>query len=771
MHPENKMSAEADAQTSARMEVIEKFSEIIKDNRKAAIEGRRNSGIEEQWAEDEDAYEGRDKYNNKSSGYTKPRNTDGVLLEEKKAPAGRSTVIPNITRPYCDAASARVSDILLPTDDRNWAIRPTPLPKMQKNVHNQAPAIGQDGQPMMQPAPQPQGGVMSRMAGAVTNAFAPQKPVTVGELAQQAIDKAKVSSERAQEVIDDWLVESKYHGEVRKVIENTSIVGVGILKGPVPARKKARIAKKGEQGWTVAIEVKTVPESICVNHWNFYPDPNCGSDIQRGSFTFERDDITARGLRELKGGDYIDEMIDMSLEEGPIGSADGKNKMKEGQRVSDKDLFEIWYYHGNVSKKDMLAAGCSCEAESSPAIVTMVNDRVIKITMSPLDSGEYPYDVMVWQVKKDSWAGIGVARQIRTCQQGLTSAVRAMQDNSALSSGPQIIVNTELIEPQNGSWVIMPNKVWRRKVGSDPITDVRQAFTIVTIETRQVELLNIINYWTKTAEDVTGLPMLLQGQQGNAPDTLGATQIVNNNGSTVLRRIARNFDDRITEMHIGRYYEWLLLHGPDDAKGDMQIDARGSSALVERDIQNRAMLQLLGLSLNPNYLLDPELVAKEVLKGMRLDYKSFALSDEKKQQLSQNPPPEAPQVTVAKIRADADLKKEDKESKQKVDHTVAAAQMELQKQQFEEKERQLDRQNALVLAAINERMNSTKLTSDERNNLAKIKATLTTDGAKINLQKDLSLAQHSVDLHKSNQAMKPPVEPPGKAPNGEAFTQ
>ena len=41
------------------------------------------------------------------------------------------------------------------------------------------------------------------------------------------------------------------------------------------------------------------------------------------------------------------------------------------------------------------------------------------------------------------------------------------------------------------------------------------------------------------AEDITGLPLIMQGS-GSAPDTVGGMQMVNNNASTVLRRIARN---------------------------------------------------------------------------------------------------------------------------------------------------------------------------------------------------------------------------------------
>ncbi len=61
--------------------------------------------------------------------------------------------------------------------------------------------------------------------------------------------------------------------------------------------------------------------------------------------------------------------------------------------------------------------------------------------MSPLDSGEFPYDVMVWQATPNSWAGAGVSRQMRECQKGANAAVRNLMDNAGLSSGPQVIVN------------------------------------------------------------------------------------------------------------------------------------------------------------------------------------------------------------------------------------------------------------------------------------------------------------------------------------------
>jgi hypothetical protein len=53
-------------------------------------------------------------------------------------------------------------------------------------------------------------------------------------------------------------------------------------------------------------------------------------------------------------------------------------------------------------------------------MVTMVNNRVIKAALNPLDSGDFPYDVLPWQRKSGMPWGNGVARQGRTPQRIVT---------------------------------------------------------------------------------------------------------------------------------------------------------------------------------------------------------------------------------------------------------------------------------------------------------------------------------------------------------------
>lgn len=743
---------------AARLNIVAEFADLIKDKRQDAIKGRKASGIEQEWAEDDDHYEGYDDASKNRPSMLKGRTpTDGIRAAKVEA-ATRSTVFLKITRPYCDAAAARFADMVLPSDDRNWAIKATPKADLVKMVDDQA----------MQP-PQKQNPLRA-MLGNFFGGGQPQAPeqanAPAAQQAQQAIDEAKKAAEAAQEQIDDWHVECRYHAEVRKMIESSARLGTGVLKGPHPGRTRKRAAHQGPNGWAIEMRESIKPESKWVSVWNFYPDPSCGTDIQRGSYVFEVDDITGRRLRELKGGGYIDEMIDLCLEEGPASAVDGTRKTKTNKPGEfDKDLFQIWYYTGFVSKKEMMAAGCKCgDQDSYPAIVTMVNDRIIKISLSPLDSGEFPYDVMVWQDRLDHWAGIGVARQMRECQKGANAAIRNIMDNAGLSSGPQIIVNKEAIVPANGKWELVPRKVWWTKPNVT-VDDVNKAFTIVNIQTLQQELMAILDLWLKRAEDATGLPMLLQGQQGKAPDTVGGMQILNNNGTSVLRRIARNFDDRVTEPHIGRYYEYLLLYGPDECKGDFTIDARGSSALVERDAQKQELMQMIGLSLNPAYGLDPELVIAEVLKAMRFDPKRLEFSEEKKKEMANRQPPPDPRIQAATILAQS--REKVVQMTEKVKSVNAQADRE-----HEAGENDKDRQMQLAIEMVNEKLSSAELSSVERQVLEKIKADLASTASKLNLTRELSVMNARKDLHKHHVSpMSPTVEPAGRAESGKAFEQ
>ena len=614
----------------------------------------------------------------------------------------------------------------------------------------------------------------------------PGQPPFPADPLQQAIQQAqaqdsqaKDAAEKATTQIEDWLVQCQWHAEVRKMIEDTARLGTGVLKGPTPARMKSRMMKRESGIMQLVIEESIVPESKCISPWNFFPDGACGENIQDGSGTWERDTLSAKSVRELKALDgYIERQIDRVLEEGPQGKYIDAYTNSGKVKANDRDVYEVWYYYGAADREDLDAAGVELPDDTdvtAHCLVTMVNDRVIKAAINPLDSGEFPYDVMVWQRKSGLPYGTGVAMQISTPQRMLTAAVRNLNDNAGLSAGPQIAMRKSAVTPADGRWELTPRKMWWVNEDSDAQT-VQQAFQVYNIPTMQAELQNIAQFAMKMAEDVTGMPALMQGQNTNAPDTVGGMQMMQNNAGTVLRRIARLFDDRVTEPHIRRYYEWLMLNGEDDdCKGDFQIDARGSTALVERDLQNQAIAQMGQLAMNPAFGIDPEKWFSEMLKSQRLDPSRFTMDDEKKAQMAQQQPPAPPQIQVAQIRAEADAAKAEADRQLKAQMHSETMQASVQKMTLDQ-----DRDNVYVQSQANrdQATHMAKMAELElRRELAmldyskqhgvtleKIKADLAKKAMEINATKELAGMKAPASMLPT-----PPVEPPQQALPGESY--
>lgn len=633
---------ESEEQKRDRLDKLDAIGQALAKTRSEAIQGRQQSGIEQDWHEDEEFYQGIDDANrseHRSIWHTKPMGQAAPMT----GMATRSTVFPNITGPYCDAAAARIADMLLPTDDRSWAIKPTPIPELV------ALAKGEVSHEIHQAALADSGGDAAQ---------AGQQVQTAVDAAQALLDKAKAQADKAQKRIEDWHVECQFHSHVRVVIEDSARLGTGVLKGPVPNLKKSVAFLNG----ALAVNQAIKPGSKRVDVWNFFPDPACGENIQNGAYTWERDRITRKQLRDLKKQPgYIAENIDLCLEEGSIlaTAAESTSSDTEHRFMSDAEKrgkYEIWYYHGTMERDDLVAAGVDLTDTKDPhlpAMVTMVNTRVVRAALNPLDTGSYPYDVMVWRPRANHWTGIGVARQIRTPQRIVVAATRNLMDNAGIAAGPMIVLRQGVVTPADGVMGIAPRKVWYIAEDADEVLDAKNAFGVVQIEMLVNELMEIIKLGLKLAEDVTGMPLLLQGQQGKAPDTVGGLLLLHNNATAVLRRLARLFDDRVTEPHVTRYYEWLLQYGEDDEKGDYVIDARGSSALVERDIQNQELGGIVKLSLDMRFGLDPRKAAQEYLKSRHFDPKSFEFDDEKwKSILDQmSKKPEDRSMAIAQLRA------------------------------------------------------------------------------------------------------------------------
>ena len=637
----------------ARVQKLQMFGMAMARTRDTWIRARYAYGVDKRWIEDEDQYNSKDNVN-KAASQMMTSVEQGYPVTTQGAKPHRSTVYIGLTRQKANAAEARLADILLPTDDRNWGIKPTPDPTMAEITRDKGHAVDvTTGQPILDS----QG-----------------KPVPMKALARQIMREATDKANAMQTEIDDQLTECDYNGEIRKMIHDAVVLGTGVIKGPVVTnriRKSWQPYKdaEGQQVQEIVMVEEISPASFRVDPRNVWPDPGCGDDIHNGKGIFERKQLTAKQVRELaKQPGYMKDQLRKVLEEGPKRSHAIQEIRDDDQRDIATDVYEVWEYTGEADHDDMESAGVAVGDKdimrTISACVVMINDTVVKAYMNPLEGGDLPYDFYVWEKVSCSVWGYGVPHLMHAQQRVLNAAWRQMMDNAGVSSGPQIVVKPGLIQPADKQWQLSARKIW---YATDELDDVRKAFATFEFNSHQEELAGIIKMAMELADAETGVPTLMQGEKGSAPDTVGGMQMLMTSANVVLRRLVKQFDDMVTKRHIRRYYDYNMLYSDnEDIKGDFSIDARGSSTLVVRDIQNQAMLNLLAAGANPIYgrYLDTKKLFEKALQAQHIDPAEVFKSDEEIEHMeeemakqAQQGEQEDPRIAAAKIRAEADQAK------------------------------------------------------------------------------------------------------------------
>ena len=544
--------------------------------------------------------------------YLDERTKDTLEEAQTKEPkAGRPFI--NITRPKTNAAEARLSDILLPTDDRNWGIGPTIVPELEKEIENED-EIGRTEE------------------GA---------SIQAKDLAGAIMSEATDAAEAMQDEIEDQLSECQYNSVSRDVIHDAAVFGTGVMKGPVVMSKSKKRWVETDGVQQLIEEESTRPTAERVDIWNFFPDSSAKS-LEDAEFIFQRHLLNKSALRGLAKQPSFDAKAISKVIAMGAGETDTYHldQMRAASEINElgRNRFEIWEYHGILDKQDLIACGCELgededdesELTELSGVIWFCSGQVIRASINPLDSEDHPYSVFVWDRDDTSIFGYGIPRMIRSSQRVINSSWRMVMDNGGLSTGPQFVVNSGIIEPADGKWEITPRKLWRV---IDQTRSVGEAFAAFTITNNTNELMAVLSAARQLVDEESSVPQIAQGESGTLNETARGREILINSANTLLRRIVKNWDDNITGTFIRRMYDWnMQFSDKDEIKGDFNVVARGTSALMIKDRQAQNLLQLSQITAsNPLYAEQTDFtkLLEELVKSMQIEPDSVLKSDER----------------------------------------------------------------------------------------------------------------------------------------------
>ena len=204
---QNTFTEDSEDDSPAQEERLQVFGASLAKLRDEWTRARAASGWDRRVTQDLDQYHMRDAATRMAASMMDSVQQGFPVLARNAAPT-RSTVFVGITRQKTNAGEARLSDILLPTDDRNYGIQPTPDPQGSRAMKDESQLIDPaTGQP-----------VYVDENGDVVDDPARGKPLTKKQVAIASEQLAKKAAEAMQRTIDDQLVECDYNAEARKVI-------------------------------------------------------------------------------------------------------------------------------------------------------------------------------------------------------------------------------------------------------------------------------------------------------------------------------------------------------------------------------------------------------------------------------------------------------------------------------------------------------------------------------------------------------------------------
>lgn len=590
----------------AMRQIVDRLDQLAQE------QARRRKSIETRWLENLRAFHGRYE-----------AETEAQLKTAKK-----SRAFVKITRKKTNAWIARLQELLFPTDDRNWGIRPTPVPELSKQAKDAIArakaklAAANDMMPA-DAAADPDG---SRMAAAGAAADEAVKAAAEASTLEEEIEAAKKAGEAMQDVMDDQLIECMYPIHARDAIQDACRIGTGIIKGPLVGDRTRGSWVQGENGYEYTRSPDPAPVFVWVNPWNYLPEMSA-TRPEELEFEFERHLWTKKMLRRLVrdagfNADAVRRLLRKDVS-GPVSNsglyylADLRAINGEGEQITDR--YVGYEYHGPLECHEvatmMRAMAYSAESpeeteamlkkadeyeladdplDEKRVIIFFCEGEVLKVTPEyVLDSGESLYSSFTFEPGESSIFGYGVPDIMSDSQRAINGGWRMAMDNAGLSVGPQIVIDMEAMEPANGSWQLEPRKVWKMKqsAGRGPNN---QPFQVHNIPQNISEILTIVREAHIHADDETALPVVSEGEGPEVGNESATAASIRQNGSNVtFRRVVRAYDDGITVPAMRRLYDWnMQFNKRDDIKGDMGVDARGTSVLLVREVQSQTMMAI-----------------------------------------------------------------------------------------------------------------------------------------------------------------------------------
>lgn len=512
-----------------------------------------------------------------------------------------SEVYARITAMKCRGASALLRDVYL-GPDRPWGIGAPADPDVSPEIHvailslvqSEIQTLAAAGQPMPDAT-----SIRDRVEGLVAAARDAEK--------ENAGKRAKLAEDKIEEILS----EGNFYQAMAEFLVDLPLFPFACLKGPV-----VRIVPSVEY-------VNGVPTTSQVPRmfWNrispfdifFTPGVSYIQDaavIERCRFT--RGDLN--DLLDLPG--YNVEAIRTILDEygrqgyySDVDSTDTERAQyenRENPHFNRSALIHGLEYHGPIQGRMLLEYGFGPDVVTDEIRDYMVQAWVIgrfciKIQLSPSPRKRHPYFITSFEKVPGTPVGNGLPDILADVQDMSNAALRALVNNMAIASGPQVVIEGDRAMPGTNIEDLFPWKRWH--MTADPYgNQQRPPVSFFQPQSNAQELIFVYQFLLNLADDLSAIPKYQTGSGAGAGAgrTASGLSMLMSNAAKLLQTVASNVDREIVGPALDGLYDMLMLTDTSGVlRGDEAIKVLGVNVAVQRETQRARQMEFLQTTMNP----------------------------------------------------------------------------------------------------------------------------------------------------------------------------
>jgi hypothetical protein len=539
---------------------------------------------------------------------------------------GGSDVYARLISMKCRGASSLLRDVYL-SNDRPWGISPPDDPdvppeiiaSISQLVNVEAQTQAQAGQP-------------------VDAASIRDRTFSLMEAARQAAKKrASDQAKIAEDKIDEILTEGKFYEALAAFLVDLPLFPFACIKGPVVRIVPSVVWDGGRP----TIQQKPRLFWQRVSPFDLWWTPGC-ADIEDAA-VIERTRVTRADLNDLLDlPGYNVEAIRAVLDEYGRGglsedwdTTDSERAVQESREnpvMNQSGLISCLEFNGNVQGRMLLEAGMSEKQIPDPMRDYMVQAwligrHVIKVQFSPSPRKRHPYFITSFEKVPGTPVGNGLPDILADIQEVCNATLRALVNNLSISSGPQVVVNTDRLAPDEDGEDLYPWKRWR--VTSDPMgnnSGAQKPIDFFQPNSNAAELLATYQKFSDIADELSAIPKYLSGNtSGGAGRTASGLAMLMGNASKILQTVAANVDRDIMQGLLSNLFDMIMLTDSSGMlSGEETISVKGVNVAIQRETERSRQIEFLTATANPidSQIMGPEgraVVLRKVSESIGID--------------------------------------------------------------------------------------------------------------------------------------------------------